>query len=99
MPGNGWVRGINGLWRRFGDGLRKVIAAGSGGEQDALAEQAEARPPVHLPFDHLDPVHVAFDRARAVGQGQPGGDGLSGWGTEDHVLTAGWRVAARMQRG
>jgi len=37
-------------------GSRRVMASWSGGQQDALAEQAEAGPAIHLPFDHLDPA-------------------------------------------
>jgi hypothetical protein len=47
-----------------------------GVEDDAFAEQVEAGPAVHLPFDHLDPGDVAFDGGGAVGQGQPGSDGV-----------------------
>jgi hypothetical protein len=32
-------------------------------EQDALAQQVGLGPAVHLPFDHLDAVDVAFDGA------------------------------------
>lgn len=39
-------------------------------EQDAFTEQVEAGTPVHLPFEHLDAVDVAFDRTGTVGQGQ-----------------------------
>ena len=45
-------------------------------KDDALAEQGEAGSAVHLAFDHLDPVDVAFDFAGAVGQGEAVGDGL-----------------------
>jgi hypothetical protein len=48
---------------------------GSVGEQDALAEQVGFRASVHLPFDHLDAVDVAFDGTGTVGDGEPGGDG------------------------
>jgi hypothetical protein len=41
---------------------------------DAFAEEVEAGAAVHLPFDCLDPVDVAFGGAGAVGQGQSGGD-------------------------
>jgi len=41
-----------------------------------LRSRLKPGPAVHLPLDHLDPVDVALDRARAVGQGQPGGHGL-----------------------
>jgi hypothetical protein len=39
------------------------MAWGLAGQQDAFAEQGETGPAVHLPFDHLDPVHVALDGA------------------------------------
>jgi len=48
---------------------------GSLGEQDALAQEVGVRPAVHLSFDHLDAVDVAFDGAGTVGDGEPGGDG------------------------
>ena len=41
-----------------------------------FAEQVESGTAVHLPFEHLDPVDVAFDLAGAVGQGQAVEDGL-----------------------
>jgi len=50
-------------------------AAVSRGEEDAFAEQVEVRAAVHLSFEHLDPVDVAFDGAGAVGQGQAVRDG------------------------
>ena len=48
---------------------------GSVGEQDALAEQVGFRASVHLAFDHLDAVDVAFDGTGTAGDGEPGGDG------------------------
>jgi len=45
------------------------------GEQDALAQQVGFRSSVHLSFDHLDAVDVAFDGAGSPGQGEAGGDG------------------------
>jgi hypothetical protein len=53
-----------------------IVVIGSVGEQDALAEQVGFRPAVHLSFDHLDAVDVAFDGAGALGQGQAVGDGV-----------------------
>jgi hypothetical protein len=47
----------------------------SAGEQDAFAQEVWVRPSVHLSFDHLDPVDVAFDGAGVVGPGEAGGDG------------------------
>src|SRR5262249_9059588 len=41
-----------------------------------LAEQGEAGAAVHLALDHLDLGDVAFEGGGAVGQRQPGGDGL-----------------------
>jgi hypothetical protein len=51
------------------------VVIGSVGEQDALAEQVGFHAPVHLPFDHLDAVDMAFGGAGAVGDGEPGDDG------------------------
>lgn len=45
-------------------------------EDDAFAEQGEAGAAVHLALDHLDLGDVAFEGGGAVGQCQPGGDGL-----------------------
>ena len=39
-------------------------------QQDSFTEQVESGAAIHLPFEHLDPVDVAFDLAGAVGQGQ-----------------------------
>src|ERR1039457_7347894 len=47
-----------------------------GVKDDAFAQQVEAGAAVHLAFDHLDPGDVAFHGAGAVGQGEPGGDGV-----------------------
>ena len=47
-----------------------------GVEDDAFAEQGESGAAVHLAFEHLDPVDVAFDLAGAIGQGQAVEDGL-----------------------
>ena len=44
----------------------------SGGQME---EQVGVRAAVHLSFDHLDAVDVAFDGAGTVGDGEPGGDG------------------------
>src|SRR5205814_6142590 len=60
------------LWHSF----RDRSWAGLVGEEDAAAEQVWAGAPVHLAFEHLDAVDVAFDHARAVGQGEPGGDSV-----------------------
>jgi NAD(P)H-hydrate repair Nnr-like enzyme with NAD(P)H-hydrate epimerase domain len=43
---------------------------------DAFTEEREADPAEHLALDHLDLVDVALHGAGAVGQGEPGGDGL-----------------------
>jgi NAD(P)H-hydrate repair Nnr-like enzyme with NAD(P)H-hydrate epimerase domain len=45
-------------------------------EDYAFAQEREAGAAVHLSFDHLDFVDVAFHGGGAVGQGQAGGDGL-----------------------
>jgi len=46
------------IWPVFRDGNGP-----SGRQQDSLAEQREAGAAVRLPFEHLDPVDVAFDHA------------------------------------
>src|ERR1700731_4877915 len=56
-------------------GSGAIVVTGLVGEQDALAEQVGFRAAVHLSFEHLDAVDVAFDGAGAVGDGEPGGDG------------------------
>jgi hypothetical protein len=43
----------------------------SAGEQDTFAEEVWVGPSVHLSFDHLDAVDVAFDGAGAVGRVRP----------------------------
>ena len=61
----------------------------SGGQQDSLPQQTEAGPAIHLALDHFDPVDVAFDDARAPGQGEASDDGVAipvdslGKGVED----------------
>src|SRR5579859_5529721 len=47
-----------------------------GVEEYAFAQEGEAGAAVHLAFDHLDLVDVAFHGGGAVGQGEPGGDGF-----------------------
>jgi hypothetical protein len=47
------------------------------GQDDSFAEEVELRSAVHLALDGLDPVDVAFDLAGAVGQSEPGGDGIT----------------------
>src|SRR5258708_33440881 len=44
-------------------------------EQDTLSEQVEAGATEHLAFEGFDAADVAFDRAAAVGQGEPVEDG------------------------
>src|SRR5215475_10349884 len=46
------------------------------GEEDAAAEQVGAGASVHLLFEHLDAVDVAFDGAGAPGEAEPAGDGV-----------------------
>src|SRR5215472_11810442 len=46
------------------------------GEEDAAAEQVGAGASVHLSFEHLDAVDVAFDGAGAPGKAEPVGDGV-----------------------
>ncbi|MEC3997109.1 hypothetical protein VSR01_27855 [Actinacidiphila sp. DG2A-62] len=48
----------------------------SSGEEDALAQEVEAGPSEHLLFEHLEAVDVPFDRAGAVGLGEPVADGV-----------------------
>jgi len=48
---------------------RTIVVIASVGEQDALPEQVGFGASVHLSFDHLDAVDVAFDGAGAVGDG------------------------------
>src|ERR1019366_3206254 len=59
----------------FGSGANSVNVL-PGVKDDAFAQQVEACAAVHLAFDHLDPGDVAFHGAGAVGQGEPGGDGV-----------------------
>jgi hypothetical protein len=59
---------IRPLGPRIPDRCQRHLKVGSGpdsvmmasGEQDALAEQIEVGPAVHLSFDHFDAVHVTF---------------------------------------
>ena len=60
------------IWPVFRDGNEPL----SGGHEDALAQQREAGPAVHLALDHLDPVDVALDGARVPGQGQAVADSV-----------------------
>ena len=53
----------------MGSGANSVIVL-PGVEDDAFAEQGESGAAVHLAFEHLEPVDVALDHARAPGQGQ-----------------------------
>jgi hypothetical protein len=46
------------------------------GKEDAASEQVGTRWSIHLSFDHLDSVDVAFDHAGTPAEGQPGGDGF-----------------------
>jgi hypothetical protein len=45
------------------------------GQDDSLSEEVELGSSVHLSFDGFKAVDIAFDFARAVRQGEPGGDG------------------------
>jgi len=45
-------------------------------EEAAPAEQVGAGASVHLSFEHLDAVDVAFDDAGAPGEAEPAGDGV-----------------------
>jgi hypothetical protein len=46
------------------------------GKQDAFAQQVESGSAEHLPFDRLETVDVAFDRAGAVFEGAAVADGV-----------------------
>jgi len=46
-----------------------------GAEQDSLSQQVEVGAAEHLAFEGFDAADVAFDRAAAVGHGEPVGDG------------------------
>jgi hypothetical protein len=47
------------------------------GEEYAAAEQVGSGASVHLAFEHLDAVDVAFDGAGAPPEAEPVGDGLA----------------------
>src|ERR1700745_1117532 len=66
----------NWLWLNCRALARIPWSALSGVQDDALEEQGEAGAAVHLPLEHLDLGDVALYGGGAVGQGQPGGDGL-----------------------
>jgi hypothetical protein len=46
------------------------------GGEDAAAEQVGVGAALHLAFEHLDAVDVAFDDTGTPGQGETGGDGV-----------------------
>lgn len=63
------------------DGLELVLAHfpwsilnTSVAEEYSFAKQVESSTSVHLPFEHLDPVHMPFDSAGTVRQSQPVSD-------------------------
>ena len=41
---------------------------------DTFPQQIQIRPPVHLPLEHLDPIHMPFDRPGVVHERQAGSD-------------------------
>ena len=41
---------------------------------DTFPQQIQIRPPVHLSFEHFDPIHMPFDRTGVVHQRQAGSD-------------------------
>lgn len=49
--------------------------AGRSGEENTFPQEGEARPAKHLPFEHLDPIDMAFDDARVSRQGESSDDG------------------------
>ncbi|MFE7572225.1 hypothetical protein ACFU76_35675 [Streptomyces sp. NPDC057539] len=53
-----------------------LVQSGLWSEENPLAEQLKSDAAEHLALEHLDPVDMAFDRARAPGQGESGGDGV-----------------------
>jgi len=57
-----------------GSGTHSVI--GSVPVEDAFAEQVGVGPAIHLPLDHFDAVHVAFDGSGAVRQRQASSGGV-----------------------
>jgi Transposase IS116/IS110/IS902 family len=60
-----------------GSGSLSVVAAWlSWGHQDSFAQEVEVGTAIHLPFEHLDAVDVAFHRAGVPGTGQARGDGV-----------------------
>jgi hypothetical protein len=58
-----------------GSGTEEVVAAGSA-EQEPVSQQGEASASVHLPLQELELGVGAVDGAVAVGQAQPGDDGV-----------------------
>jgi len=62
---------------RWGSGSLSVVALGAvRGHQDSFAQEVEVGTAIHLPFEHLDAVDVAFHRAGVPGAGQARGDGV-----------------------
>ena len=87
-----------GFSRIFGDGAGGENSAGrpldrSGRVQDALPQQIEVGPAVHLPFEHLQPVDLSLCLAIAPRQEECGVDGgmvtLEVVGKMDELLDSG----------
>ncbi len=47
----------------------------SGRQEEASSQQIEPGPAIHVPFQHLQPINLPFDRALTPGQGDGGLDG------------------------
>ena len=72
LPVSGWVQACRmgarvkverpaGFWRTFGEWWLRCLRSGRlGGEQGPLAQVAGAGAAVHLSFEHLDAVDMAF---------------------------------------
>ena len=58
-----------------GSGTEEVVPTGSA-DQDPLAQQGKAGPSIHLPLQELELGVGAFDGSVAVGQAEPGDDGV-----------------------
>jgi hypothetical protein len=79
------------FWCRCdGQSPRVLSGTRSAGEEDPLAQEIHSGPAEHLPFEHLDPVHLTFHRAGTERQQQPRRrtvDGMS-LGKVEHVIDA-----------
>ena len=52
-----------------------MTSAWSGRQEEASGQQIEPCPAIHVPFQHLQPINLPFDRALTPGQGDGGLDG------------------------